>query len=161
MRSNNLTIGFVRRGFSFDGGAESYLKRLATGVAEKGHQVRLYTSGEWTPAEWPFGPIIRLDGRSAIAFADEVEKREPRAARRAAAPGLDCDVLMSLERIWRCDVYRAGDGVHRAWLERRAKVGGLWQKLSALLNRKHSAAIALEKSLFANGGAGRVIANSR
>ena len=161
MRSNNLTIGFVRRGFSFGGGAESYLQRLATGVAEKGHQVRLYTSGEWTPAEWPFGPIIRLDGRSAIAFADEVEKLEPRAARRAAAPGLDCDVLMSLERIWRCDVYRAGDGVHRAWLERRAEVGGLWQKLSPLLNRKHSATIALEKSLFAGGGAGRVIANSR
>ena len=161
MRSNNLTIGFVRRGFSFGGGAESYLKRLATGVVEKGHQVRLYTSGEWTPAEWPFGPIVRLDGRSAIAFADEVEKREPRAARRAAAPGPDCDVLMSLERIWRCDVYRAGDGVHRAWLERRKEMGGPWQALSQLLNRKHSAAVALEKSLFADGGAGRVIANSR
>ena len=68
---------------------------------------------------------------------------------------------MSLERIWRCDVYRAGDGVHRAWLERRAQIAGPLQKLSRILNRKHSATLALEKSLFADGGAGRVIANSR
>jgi UDP-glucose:(heptosyl)LPS alpha-1,3-glucosyltransferase len=68
---------------------------------------------------------------------------------------------MSLERIWRCDVYRAGDGVHRAWLERRAAAEGRLKRLTRFLNPKHSAAITLEKSLFAEGGAGRVIANSR
>jgi UDP-glucose:(heptosyl)LPS alpha-1,3-glucosyltransferase len=152
MRSNNLTIGFVRRGFSSSGGAESYLKRLAAGVVENGHQVRLYTSADWPPDEWSFGPITSLEGRSTTAFADEIEKLVPRS---------DCDVLMSLERIWRCDVYRAGDGVHRAWLQRRAEIGGPFQRLSRLLNRKHSATLALEKSLFADYGAGRVIANSR
>jgi UDP-glucose:(heptosyl)LPS alpha-1,3-glucosyltransferase len=151
MRSNNLTIGFVRRGFSSSGGAESYLKRLASGVVEKGHQVRLYTSGEWPPGEWTFGPLIHLKGRSAIAFADEVKKLTLRSC---------CDVLMSLERIWQCDVYRAGDGVHRAWLERRAEIGGPFQRLRRILNRKHSATLALEKSLFADCGADRVIANS-
>ena len=89
---------------------------------------------------------------SPIAFADEMEE----IARRK-----ECDVVMSLERIWRCDVYRAGDGVHRAWLERRAEIGGPFGKLRRLFNRKHSAALALEKSLFAKGGARRVIANSR
>ena len=152
MRSNHLTIGFVRRGFSSSGGAEAYLKRLAAGVVEKGHKVRLYTSADWPPDEWSLGPMTRLEGRSTIAFADEIEKLAPRS---------ECDVLMSLERIWRCDVYRAGDGVHRAWLERRAEIGGPLQRLSRILNRKHSATLALEKSLFADGGAGRVIANSR
>jgi UDP-glucose:(heptosyl)LPS alpha-1,3-glucosyltransferase len=152
MRSNHLTIGFVRRGFSSSGGAESYLKRLAAGVVEKGHQVRLYASTDWPPDEWSFGPITRLEERSATAFADEIERLAPRS---------DCDVLMSLERIWRCDVYRAGDGVHRAWLERRAEMGGPFQRLSRVLNRKHSTTLALEKSLFGSGGARRVIANSR
>jgi UDP-glucose:(heptosyl)LPS alpha-1,3-glucosyltransferase len=152
MRSNHLTIGFVRRGFSSSGGAESYLKRLAAGVVKRGHQVRLYASADWPPDEWSFGPITRLEGKSATAFADEIEKLAPRG---------DCYVLMSLERIWRCDVYRAGDGVHRAWLQRRAQVAGSLQKLSRILNPKHSATLALEKSLFADGGAGRVIANSR
>jgi UDP-glucose:(heptosyl)LPS alpha-1,3-glucosyltransferase len=179
MPSNHLTIGFVRRGFSSSGGAEAYLKRLAAGVVEKGHQVRLYASKEWPPDEWPFGPITRVAGGSATAFADEIERLEPRAARGAPPAGgtsfrsskdmqkhlppnrSECDVLMSLERIWRCDVYRAGDGVHRAWLERRSQIAGPVQKLNQILNRKHSAALALEKSLFAGGGAGRVIANSR
>jgi UDP-glucose:(heptosyl)LPS alpha-1,3-glucosyltransferase len=152
MRSNHLTIGFVRRGFSSSGGAESYLQRLAAGVVEKGHQVRLYASPDWPAEEWSFGPITRVEGKSATAFADEMEKRAPRS---------DCDVLVSLERIWRCDVYRAGDGVHRAWLDRRAAMEGPFQRLSRVLNRKHSAILALEKSLFAEGGAGRVIANSK
>jgi UDP-glucose:(heptosyl)LPS alpha-1,3-glucosyltransferase len=152
MRSDQLTIGFVRRGFSSGGGAESYLQRLAAGVAQAGHQVRLYTAAEWPADMWNFGPVVRLDATSAIAFADELEKTQPRR---------ECDVLMSLERIWRCDVYRAGDGVHRAWLERRNEIAGPWQKLSRLFNRKHSATLALEKSLFGEAGARRVIANSR
>ncbi|MEY2558061.1 MAG: UDP-glucose:(heptosyl)LPS alpha,3-glucosyltransferase [Verrucomicrobiota bacterium] len=149
--SNHLTIGFVRRRFSPGGGAEGYLKRLAAGVVAKGHRVRLYASEDWPPEEWTFGAITRAASESATSFADEMKKLAPRT---------ECDVLMSLERIWRCDVYRAGDGVHRAWLERRAQVAGRWQKLSRLLNRKHAATLALEKSLF-EGGAGRVIANSR
>lgn len=159
MESHNLTIGFVRRGFSSGGGAESYLTRLASGVVERGHRVRLYSSADWPTDEWRFGEITRVEGRSATAFANKIEKVEARAARRASAMTSRCDVLMSLERIWRCDVYRAGDGVHQAWLKRRA--GGLFQRISRLLNRKHAATLALEKSLFAEGGAGRVIANSR
>ena len=150
--TKKFTIGFVRRGFSSGGGAEAYLKRLARGVATAGHRISLYTPGEWPANEWNFGPVVRLGATSAIAFADEVEKI---FARR------ENNILMSLERIWRCDVYRAGDGVHRAWLERRAKTAGPLQKLSRLLNRKHSSTLALEESLFRKGGAKRVIANSR
>ena len=146
-----LTIGIVRRGFSSGGGAEAYLKRLAAAVAETGHQVSLFTAAEWPAEEWNFGPIVRLRSTSAVGFADELEK-----VSRA-----NCDVLLSLERVWRCDVYRAGDGVHRAWLERRSQIAGPLQKLSRLFNRKHSATLSLEESLFAKAGAGRVIANSR
>ena len=154
MGSHNLTIGFVRRGFSSTGGAESYLNRLAAGIVEKGHQVRLYTSGAWPSGQWQFGPIIRVKARSAIGFADEMRKL------RSPLGSSNRELLLSLERIWGCNVYRAGDGVHRAWLEQRARVGGPLQRLSRLFNPKHSNALALEKSLFSEGGADRVIANS-
>jgi UDP-glucose:(heptosyl)LPS alpha-1,3-glucosyltransferase len=152
--TQKLTIGIVRRGFSSAGGAEAYLKRLASGVAEAGHRITLFTSAEWPEDEWNFGPLVRLGARSPIAFADEVEKMR-------RDPSIACDVLFSLERIWNCDVYRAGDGVHRAWLKRRDEFAGPFQKLSRLFNRKHSSALALEESLFAKRGARRVIANSR
>jgi UDP-glucose:(heptosyl)LPS alpha-1,3-glucosyltransferase len=96
--------------------------------------------------------VTQVEGESNIAFADAMEK---------AAPHTECDVLMSLERIWRCDVYRAGDGVHWAWLKRRAEVGGPFRNLGRILNRKHSATLALEEALLTERGAGRVIANSK
>src|ERR1700736_5781266 len=151
MQSDKLTIGIVRRGFSSRGGAEAYLKQLAAGGVAAGPRVSLFTSAEWPDEGWNLGPVVRLSATSAVGFADELEK---------ISRG-NCDVLLSLERVWRCDVYRAGDGVHRAWLERRNEIAGPLQKLSRLLNRKHSAALALEESLFGKRGAKRVIANSR
>jgi UDP-glucose:(heptosyl)LPS alpha-1,3-glucosyltransferase len=152
MNPDHLKIAFIRRGFSRSGGAEAYLKRLARGLCDAGHQAYLVTTPEWPANEWTFGPLACVPGKSPMQFADEVEKLRPR---------LQCDVIMSLERIWRCDVYRAGDGVHRAWLDRRAKFGGAMEKIAVALNRKHRALLQLEDSLFRHGGARRVIANSK
>ena len=149
--SNELTIGFVRRGFSSGGGAENYLSRLAAGVRNAGHDAALYTSGEWPADVWNFGPVVRLNAGTAIEFADQL-------AKTARQPG---EVRLSLERVWGCDVYRAGDGVHRAWLERRSRRSGPLKKIGRILNRKHTAALALDESLFGKRGALRVIANSR
>jgi len=152
MSDKHLSIGFVRRGYSATGGAEAYLQRLARGVVDLGHDVRLITTPEWPASAWPFGEITRLRAGSTTAFADELEELRPQ---------IHCNLLMSLERVWRCDVYRAGDGVHRAWLERRQQFATPIQKLSRLFSRKHHGILRLEKSLFADGGAGRVIANSQ
>jgi UDP-glucose:(heptosyl)LPS alpha-1,3-glucosyltransferase len=51
--------------------------------------------------------------------------------------------------------------VHRAWLQRRAEIGGPLRTLSHAFNRKHSAILALEQALFSGNGADRVIANSK
>src|SRR5438874_11872185 len=102
-----LAIAFVRRGYSHSGGAEAYLKRLALGVLEAGHDVHLVTTNDCPQTEWPGGTIHRLHRQWAIAFANELKQMRPR---------MPCDVLMSLERVWSCHVYRAGERVHRAWL---------------------------------------------
>jgi UDP-glucose:(heptosyl)LPS alpha-1,3-glucosyltransferase len=152
MPGNKLKIGFVRRGYSPSGGAEAYLKRLARGVVDLGHEARLFTTNDWLPNEWPFGEVKHLPSKSVIGFADEVEKQR-------LAGG--CDILMSLERIWRCDVYRAGDGVHQAWLDRRQKFENPWQRFARKFNRKHRDILRLEQSLFGERYAERVIANSK
>ena len=151
MSNGKLTIGFVRRGYSLSGGAEAYLKRLAKGIVDLGHEAQLFTTSDWPGDQWPFGAITRLHARSTIAFADELKKLRPR---------LRWDVLMSLERVWQCDVYRAGDGVHRAWLNRRDKFATPLQRLFRSFKHKHDDILQLEKSLFADGRAERVIANS-
>ncbi len=152
MPKEKLIVGLARRGYSPSGGAEAYLKRLGRGLADLGHEARLFTTNDWPSEEWPFGEVTRLSARSAAGFADEMEKRRGQGR---------CDVLMSLERIWRCDVYRAGDGVHRAWLDRRRKFETPAQRFAHGFNRKHKELLRLEQYLLGERGAERVIANSK
>src|SRR3954447_4659058 len=147
--TKRLKIAFVRRGYSRSGGAEAYLKRVADGIVKAGHEVQLVTTNEWPTQDWPFGSIKRLRETSAIGFADELEQIRPQ---------LECDVLFSLERVWSCDVYRAGDGVHRAWLARRRKFELPLKQFVRGASRKHRDLLHLEESLFEKGRAGRVIA---
>ena len=149
MSNGKLKIGFVRRGHSPSGGAENYLKRLARAVVDFGHEAQLFATDDWPGSEWPFGKINRLKATSAIGFADELEKMR-----------ISADVLTSLERVWRCDVYRGGDGVHRAWLAHRGKFELPLQRFARGLNRKHTEILRLEEALLAKGGAYRIIANS-
>ena len=151
MSNGKLTIAFVRRGYSPSGGAEAYLKRLAQGIVDLGHEAQLVATDDWPANEWSFGAVTRLSASSAIGFADELEKLPPE---------INCDVLMSLERVWRCDVYRAGDGAHQAWLNRRRNFEMPLQRFVRGVNRKHRDILQIEEALFAKGGAGRVIANS-
>ena len=150
--TRNLTIGFVRRGYSQTGGAEAYLKRLARGVVGAGHDAQLITTNDWPQTEWPFGARRRLQSGSVMGFANGLKQLRPQ---------IRCDVLMSLERVWNCDVYRAGDGVHRAWLARRRKFEIPLERFIRGLNRKHRDILQLEGALFASHGAGRVIVNSQ
>jgi UDP-glucose:(heptosyl)LPS alpha-1,3-glucosyltransferase len=150
--NQNLRIAFVRRGYSRSGGAEAYLKRLADGIIKAGHEVELVTTNEWPKDQWPFGSIKRLRATTVIGFADELEQTRAH---------LQCDVLFSLERVWSCDIYRAGDGVHRAWLVRRRKFEVPLKQFVRGASRKHRDLLQLEESLFEKRKAGRVIAASQ
>jgi UDP-glucose:(heptosyl)LPS alpha-1,3-glucosyltransferase len=151
VRDGTLAITFVRRGYSVSGGAETYLKRLARGLVELNHNVELITTGDWPESAWPFGQIRRLGATSAIEFADAVTRERPHRS---------STVLFSFERIWCCDIYRAGDGVHRAWLHRRNKFELPLQRFAHRLSPKHQAILELEETLFAKQGAeGTIVAS--
>ncbi len=147
-----LRIALVRRGYSPSGGAERYLKRLARGVTEAGHDVQLIATNEWPEDQWRFGSVTRLRAESVLGFADELEEIRSQ---------LHYDALFSLERVWSCDVYRAGDGVHRAWLARRRNFELPLKQFVRALNRKHRDLLQLEESLLADRKAARVIVASK
>lgn len=151
MPAKNLKIAFVRRGYSRSGGAEAYLTRLATALGARGCEASLYSSVDWPRDAWPFGELTPIDGSSPLKFADALERHQPRRTH---------DVVVSLERVRECDIYRAGDGVHRAWLDRRARFTSRLRRLGSSLNGKHLEILRLEQALLGRGGAGRVIANS-
>ncbi len=147
-----MKIGFVRRGFSETGGLEIHLTRFARVLVEAGHECVLFTTGQWPINQWPYGRLSRVTGDEPVSFADGLSAMRSR---------LDCDVLFSWERIWSCDIYRAGEGVHRGWLERRRKYDQdertRWMHA---WHPYHRQLLQLEEKLFTPEAAGYVIAPS-
>ncbi len=145
-----MKMGLVRRGYSPTGGAEAYLRRFADAAVAAGHSCVLFAS-EWPEGAWA-RERVQLAGKSPREFADALAASKPRER---------CDFLFSLERVWQCDAYRAGDGVHAAWLARRAEFEPAWRSFFRRFSGKHRGLLEIERALFSPGGAGVVIANSK
>lgn len=146
-----MTIGFLRRGYSPTGGAEAYLKRLAEGLRQQNYRVILLGTGEWPCEEWPGGKVVTLPqkklrdfGRAALEIKQEQQ----------------IDLLFSFERVPGCDFFRAGDGVHAAWLARQAVIEPWWRSLIKKWMPKHREILQLERELFAPESKTKIIANS-
>lgn len=152
-----LTLRFVRRAWSETGGAEHYLNRLAVGLKASGCRVGLVCE-TWSGhgRKDVFDHVEEL-GRglfrplAPLQFARRVD---------AFTAGRG-EVVFSLERGVRADLFRAGDGVHQGWLARRSRQTpgrGWWRNT---FNFKNHVVCHLEARTFDPARTRRVIANSR
>jgi len=153
MADSQLTIGFLRRGYSPTGGVEAYLKGLAEGLRGEGHRVVLLGTSEWPKAEWPGGEIIRCKGGSLSQYSAEV-------TRQKASPDNRFDLILSVEKVPGCDLYRTDEGLHAAWLEQRSRHIGLWARFFQKISSKHREKLRLERQLFTPEKTRRVISLS-
>lgn len=145
-----MKIGLIRRGHSGTGGAEAYLLRFAAEIVRHGHEPFLVTTSHWPVERWPYKGVLRLRSRTPAEFASEAIKVD-----------VGCDVVLSLERTPGCDVYRAGDGVHAAWLDRRSRLEPWWRRATRWINPKHGEVLELERKVFDPANTRIVIANSQ
>ncbi|MEM1158329.1 MAG: glycosyltransferase family 4 protein [Verrucomicrobiota bacterium] len=146
-------ITFVRRRWNEAGGAEHYLSRLVTRLREMDYQCNLLCES-WEQPDSPFNQIrqIKVSGFRHTApenFANGVNR----------IPRRELGVVFSLERGITAPIYRAGDGVHRQWLHRRAQ-DRFWRKLRNGMSLKNHVLHAMEKQTFHPLVTGTVIANS-
>ncbi len=146
------TIGFLRRGYSPTGGAEAYLKRLGEGLHQQGYRVVLLGTEAWPHEEWPGGEVIALSAKSLRDFG---------LAALRLKQERQIDLLFSLERVPGCDFFRAGDGVHAAWLRRQAVVEPWWSSFLKQWMPKHREILQLERELFSSESKTKIIANSK
>jgi UDP-glucose:(heptosyl)LPS alpha-1,3-glucosyltransferase len=107
---------------------------------------------------WGARRVMRVDPfHIGNLWRDASFARGARAAWRRAG----FDVVQSHERIPGCDVYRAGDGVHRRWLELRRAAAGPLERLGVALNPYHAYVCSAEKRMFEHPRLRAVICNSR
>jgi UDP-glucose:(heptosyl)LPS alpha-1,3-glucosyltransferase len=149
-----MKLAILRRRFSATGGAELYLQRLLAALREAGHELHLFTEAwEGAPADVRIHPqeVHGTRSQRPRKFAESVRAE-------LALERFDC--VFSLERTTSQDVYRAGDGVHRVWLERRRQFAPWWRKPFTGWGGFHRTMLALERQTFDPRNTGHVIVNS-
>ena len=149
-----MKLALVRRKFAATGGAELYLQRLLEALAKRGHEIHLYTeswSGQFTAVQPHPMSVGGCRAKRPLRFAEMVRTE-------VAKQRFDC--VFSLERTVQQDVYRAGDGLHRVWLEHRKQFAPWWKKPFTSLGGFHRNMIALETRTFDPRNTRHVIVNS-
>lgn len=156
-----MKVAIVRQRYNPYGGAERFVERALGALVAEGAEVTLITrSWAGAPAEGfrqitcdP--PFSRLWGGRAAR-----DRSFAAAAAREMAQG-GYDIVQSHERIPGSMIFRAGDGVHAAWLQHRAGVLGPLGKLGQQLSGFHRYVLGAEKAMFEHQALRTVICNSQ
>ena len=107
-----MNLALICRPFVFHGGVETATAGMVGELARRGHAVDLLTTRAQRPLPGvtvrllPMLPVPRL--ARVLIFG---------LAARAATRGRGYDVVQSHERTLAADIYRAGEGTHRGYLE--------------------------------------------
>ena len=149
-----LRLAIVRQRYNAFGGAERFIARALPALERAGADVTLISRN----AEgWGARRTLRIDPfHIGKVWRDWSFARAARAAWRREG----FDLVQSHERIPGCDVYRAGDGVHRRWLELRRLVAGPLERFGMAVNPYHRYVCAAERRMFEHPRLRAVICNS-
>lgn len=154
---NSLKIALIRQRYTPFGGAERFVSRAMDALQQEGTQVQIITrtwqGGSETPANTlicnpPYLGNVWRDAGFAHAVRN-ILKTQP------------FDLVQSHERIAGCDIFRAGDGVHREWLRLRRLALPWWQRLGLVLNPYHHYTQYAEARLFQDPKLRAIICNSK
>ncbi|MGD9954086.1 MAG: glycosyltransferase family 4 protein [Burkholderiales bacterium] len=146
-------VALVRSRFDAFGGAERFVQSAIAALSAQGATLTLVTR------RWPDG-----DGTAIVLDPFYLGSlwRDLGFARAVCAelPKRRFDLVQSHERIACCDVYRAGDGVHAAWLAERERVQSPLARLATALSPHHRYLLGAERALFTSPRLKAVICNS-
>ena len=153
-----MKIALIRQRYNPFGGAERFVARAMTALAAQNVEMTLLAR-DWLGAEGAAGEARMIP---CDPFYIGRVWRDWGFARSvcAALKSHSFDLVQSHERIACCDIYRAGDGVHRQWLANRSRAAGLFGRIALALNPYHLYTKAAEKRLFESPRLRAVICNS-
>ena len=152
-----MRLAIVRQRYTPYGGAERFVERALAALSARGVELTLVTR-EWpADADAHATPLIvnpPYVGRTmrAATFAHAA------CAALAKLPGT---LVQSHERIECCDIYRAGDGVHAAWVEERLRGASAAGRIALATSPYHRYMLAAERRLYASPRLREVICISR
>ncbi|MGB1108792.1 MAG: glycosyltransferase family 4 protein [Gammaproteobacteria bacterium] len=154
-REPALKLALVRQKYTAFGGAERFTDRAMDALKARGVDISV-VAREWR-GDSPFEVIQSDPFHIGRRWRDSSFHQ---AACLAVESG-GFDLVQSHERIPCCDIYRAGDGLHRSWLEQRCRLRGGFSKMATKLSPYHRYTLRAEERLFMSHRLKAVICNSQ
>ena len=156
-----MKIAIIRQRYNPFGGAERFVERALGALAGEGAEVTLITRNwDGAPREG-FRQITCDPAYSRLLGGRAARDRSFAEAAQAEMAKGGFDITQSHERIPGCMIFRAGDGVHAAWLDHRARILGPLQRLTQRWSPYHRYVLGAEKAMFADPALQAVICNSQ
>jgi UDP-glucose:(heptosyl)LPS alpha-1,3-glucosyltransferase len=155
-----MKVAIIRQRYNPYGGAERFVERALSALVGQGAEVTLVTRNwEGAPAEG-FRQITCDPPYSRWLGGRAARDRSFAAAVQGILAGGGFDITQSHERIPGCMIFRAGDGVHAAWLAHRSRIIGPLQRVAQRLSPYHRYVLRAEKAMFEHPALNAVICNS-
>jgi UDP-glucose:(heptosyl)LPS alpha-1,3-glucosyltransferase len=152
-----MRLGIVRQRYTPFGGAERFVERAIETLLEHEIRVSVYTRRWPQAARGRIEPVVCDPFYIGRLWRDASFATAVRAALARGRP----DVVQTHERIPGCDIFRAGDGVHRVFLDERRRTGGTGERLGIAANPYHAYTLAAEERVFSDPSLKAVICISR
>jgi UDP-glucose:(heptosyl)LPS alpha-1,3-glucosyltransferase len=152
-----LRLAIIRQRYTPHGGAERFVEGALEELLERGVAISLYTR------QWPntrlqlIEPVLCNPLYIGRLWRDWSFARAVCGAVATKAP----ELVQSYERLLCCDVYRAGDGVHRVWLDEWLRDASAFKRWRVESNFYHRYLLDIERRLFASPWLRAVICNSK
>ncbi len=146
-----MRIAFMHRQLT-GGGTEADLRRMAGGLAARGHEVHVFCARAREVPPGVTARRVRIVRGSRLLRLLSFALAAPRAVARES-----WDVVVGFGRTPRQDIVRVGGGTHRSYL---ARMEGAGQR-RRVRGPYHRAILWLERRMFAREGHRRVLAVSR
>ncbi len=151
-----MKVAVIRYKYVNYGGAEGFVDQYTNQLAGAGHEVHIFAH-QWEAGDhpklivhpvpaWTFNSFLR--SLSFSWFANREVGKEK------------FDVVQSHERLFHQDIYRAGDGCHREWLEQRKKFLSPVRRFFLAINPFHRWILFMEKRLMEKEGCRKIVAIS-
>ena len=151
-----IKLAIVRQKYRVDGGAERFVASALSALSQQQELDITVLTRQW-------------QGKANSSFHVEIcnpfkwgrVSRERGFANTAQQHFHTFDIVQSHERIPGCSIYRAGDGVHKCWLEHRSRIITKAQAKRVRNDRFHRYVMDAEKQMFEHPTLKAVICNSQ
>ena len=140
-----MKIAIIRRKFTPFGGAENFILRTSSGLSALG--IKFFIISErWKRNAHPSKDIPWLEAKSSGFFRFSRFLSFQRSVKKIISAN-HFDLIQSHERLTGVDIYRLGDGIHAAWVDRIKNISPWYKKIWLDIDPYHQRIIQIEKEM--------------